>query len=432
MAFGIDATTLRFLLLTAAVVCAAHAGEAAAEDGAAPAPAPVDGDANASGPGGTYDITKLGASGDGNTDSTKALQEAWAAACGGAGKQTVLIPAGDYLVGALNFTGPCRGNVTVQVDGNLLATTDLSRYTANWIEIARVDNVVVTGAGRLDGRGAAAWGKNNCDTSRDCRALPNTLVLDFVNNGEVSGVTLVDAKFFHMNIFGCRGVAVRDVTVAAPAWSPNTDGIHMGDSSDITISNATIGTGDDCVSVGPGTSGVNITGVTCGPGHGISIGSLGRYRGERDVAGVTVRNCTLRNTTNGVRIKAYDGAASALTVSDVRYDGVRMEAVANPVIIDMKYCPNSMCGSYGGAKVAVRDVTFRDITGGSSTPAVVRLLCSDELPCSGIRMVGVTVAYQGTDNKTMAVCDNARGTAAGCLKELACLPPPPPASSFRI
>ncbi|KAL5661081.1 hypothetical protein ACJX0J_028206, partial [Zea mays] len=138
-------------------------------------------DAKASGPGGSFDITKLGASGNGKTDSTKAVQEAWASACGGTGKQTILIPKGDFLVGQLNFTGPCKGDVTIQVDGNLLATTDLSQYKdhGNWIEILRVDNLVITGKGNLDGQGPAVWSKNSCTKKYDCKILPNSLVMDF-------------------------------------------------------------------------------------------------------------------------------------------------------------------------------------------------------------------------------------------------------------
>lgn len=37
-----------------------------------------------------------------------------------------------------------------------------------------------------------------------------------------------------------------------------------------------ITTGDDCVSIQTGCSGVYIHNVNCGPGHGISIGGLGR------------------------------------------------------------------------------------------------------------------------------------------------------------
>jgi galacturan 1,4-alpha-galacturonidase len=248
-------------------------------------------------------------------------------------------------------------------------------------------------------------------------------VLDFVNNGTVSGITLLNAKFFHMNVFQCKDVTIKDVTITAPEDSPNTDGIHIGDSSEVTISDTTIGTGDDCISIGPGSSGINITGVTCGPGHGISVGSLGRYKDEKDVTDVNVKDCTLKKTSNGVRIKAYEDAASVLTASKLHYENIAMEDVANPVIIDMKYCPNKICTAKGDSKVTVKDVTFKNITGTSSTPAAVSLLCCDKIPCSDITMDKVKVEYKGTNNKTMAVCNNAKGSATSCLKELACRMP---------
>ncbi|EER88642.1 hypothetical protein BDA96_10G248400 [Sorghum bicolor] len=399
-----------FFLL--AFVCAAHAGkDAPAKDGDAKA---------ASGPGGSFDISKLGASGDGKKDSTKAVQEAWTSACGGTGKQTILIPKGDYLVGPLNFTGPCKGDVTIQVDGNLLATTDLSQYKGNWIEILRVDNLVITGKGKLDGQGPAVWSKNSCAKKYDCKILPNSLVLDYVNNGEVSGITLLNAKFFHMNVFQCKDMLIKDVTVTAPGDSPNTDGIHMGDSSGVTIENTVIGVGDDCISIGPGTTKVNITGVTCGPGHGISIGSLGRYKDEKDVTDINVKDCTLKKTSNGLRIKAYEDAASVLTASKIHYENIKMEDSSNPIIIDMKYCPNKICTASGASKVTVKDVSFKNVTGTSASPEAVSLLCSDKIPCTGVTMDNVKVEYSGKNNKTMAVCQNAKGSATGCLKELAC------------
>nr|P35339.1 RecName: Full=Exopolygalacturonase; Short=ExoPG; AltName: Full=Galacturan 1,4-alpha-galacturonidase; AltName: Full=Pectinase; Flags: Precursor [Zea mays]CAA47052.1 polygalacturonase [Zea mays] len=399
-------------LFLLALFCVVHGEKAKSKDN----------DAKASGPGGSFDITKLGASGNGKTDSTKAVQEAWASACGGTGKQTILIPKGDFLVGPLNFTGPCKGDVTIQVNGNLLATTDLSQYKdhGNWIEILRVDNLVITGKGKLDGQGPAVWSKNSCVKKYDCKILPNSLVMDFVNNGEVSGITLLNSKFFHMNMYKCKDMLIKDVNVTAPGDSPNTDGIHMGDSSGVTITNTVIGVGDDCISIGPGTSKVNITGVTCGPGHGISIGSLGRYKDEKDVTDINVKDCTLKKTANGVRIKAYEDAASVLTASKIHYENIKMEDSGYPIIIDMKYCPNKLCTANGASKVTVKDVTFKNITGTSSTPEAVNLLCTAKIPCTGVTMDDVNIKYSGTNNKTMAVCKNAKGSAKGCLKELAC------------
>jgi galacturan 1,4-alpha-galacturonidase len=308
------------------------------------------------------------------------------------------------------------------VDGNLLATTYLSQYKehGNWIEILRVDNLVITGKGNLDGQGPFMWSKNSCTKKYDCKILPNSLVMDFVNNGEVSGVTLLNSKFFHMNMYQCKDMLIKDVTVTAPGDSPNTDGIHMGDTSGITITNTVIGVGDDCISIGPGTSKVNITGVTCGPGHGISIGSLGRYKDEKDVTDINVKDCTLKKTTFGVRIKAYEDAASELTVSKIHYENVKMEDSTNPIFIDMMYCPNKLCTANGASKVTVKDVTFKNITGTSSTPEAISLLCTAKIQCTGVTMDDVNVEYSGTNNKTMDICTNTKGCTKGCLKELAC------------
>uniref|UniRef100_I1Q2X3 Exopolygalacturonase n=1 Tax=Oryza glaberrima TaxID=4538 RepID=I1Q2X3_ORYGL len=359
---------------------------------------------------------KLGGKGDGKTDSTKAVDEAWKAACAGTGKQTIVFPKGDFVTGPLNFTGPCKGDIVIQLDGNLLGSTDLALFKVNWMEIKRVDNLEISGKGKIDGQGAAVWSKNTCAKKYDCKILPNHLVLDFVNNWLVSGISLVNPKFFHMNMFKCKNITIKDLTITAPEDSPNTDDIHMGDSSKISIIDTVIGTGDDCISVGPGTEGVNISGVTCGPNYGISVGSLGRYKDEKDVTDVTVKNCVLKKSTNGVRIKSYEDAASKFT-----YENIKMEDVANPIIIiDTKYCPNKICTANGNFKVTIKDITFKNITGTTSTPEAVSLFCSDKLPCTGVTLNDINVEYAGKNNKTMAVCKNAKGTATGCLKELSC------------
>ncbi|XP_051199502.1 exopolygalacturonase [Lolium perenne] len=371
---------------------------------------------------GTYDITKLGAKDDGKTDCTKEVEEAWASACGGTGKQTIVIPKGDFLTGPLNFTGPCKGDsVTIKLEGNLLASNDLAKYKSNWIEIMRVKNLAITGKGTLDGQGKAVWTKNSCAKSYDCKILPNSLVLDFCDDALIEGITILNSKFFHLNIYECKGVTVKDVIVSAPGDSPNTDGIHMGDSSKVTIMDTKIGVGDDCISIGPGSKEVNISGVTCGPGHGISVGSLGRYKDEKDVTDVTVKNCVLKGSTNGLRIKSYEDAKSPVVASNFHYENVQMDDVGYPIIIDQKYCPNKICTSKGdSARVTVKDVTFTNITGTSSTPEAVSLLCSDKKPCEGVTMNDVKIEYTGKNNKTMAVCTNAKVTAKGVDKANSC------------
>ncbi|CAA7025426.1 unnamed protein product [Microthlaspi erraticum] len=61
--------------------------------------------------------------------------------------------------------------------------------------------------------------------------------------------------------------------------------------------------GDDCVAINGGSYNINISHVACGPGHGISIGSLGRGEFNETVENVKVTHCTFNGTSNGARIK---------------------------------------------------------------------------------------------------------------------------------
>lgn len=145
-----------------------------------------------------------------------------------------------------------------------------------------------------------------------------------------------------MNIFNCNNVTFQNIVINAPKNSLNTDGIHIGRSTMVNITGATIRTGDDCVSLGDGCQQINVEKVTCGPGHGISIGSLGRYHDEQPVIGVTVRNCTLTNTENGVRIKTWPASPSGVA-SNVNFEDIIMNNVSNPILIDQEYCPYNNC-----------------------------------------------------------------------------------------
>ena len=154
---------------------------------------------------------------------------------------------------------------------------------------------------------------------------------------------------FHIVIHKSQHVRLINVHIRAPPNSPNTDGIHVGKSSYVNILHSYIGTGDDCVSIGDGATNVNITGVAGGPGHGISVGSLGRYKEEEDVSRITVSHCTLTNTENGLRIKTLAPSLSSKVVSDVTYNDIAMNNVKNPIIIDQHYCPSANC--HGGVSM---------------------------------------------------------------------------------
>lgn len=137
-------------------------------------------------------------------------------------------------------------------------------------------------------------------------------------------------------------MTLQHIIIRAPQESLNTDGIHIGRSSGINVIGSDVQTGDDCVSLGDGSQQINIEKATCGPGHGISVGSLGKYQNEQPVMGITVRNCTLSGTMFGVRVKTWPASPSGFA-SDMHFEDVMMNNVGTPILIDQEYCPYAQC-----------------------------------------------------------------------------------------
>ena len=121
----------------------------------------------------------------------------------------------------------------------------------------------------------------------------------------ISRITVQNSPLFHIFIDTCTDVTISGVKVSSPGDSPNTDGIHLTSAQHVTISNCPIAVGDDCISMLTGVSDVKIHDVHCGPGHGFSIGALGRDGEHAEVHDVHVYNSKVSSASNGVRIKTW-------------------------------------------------------------------------------------------------------------------------------
>ncbi|VAH85860.1 unnamed protein product [Triticum turgidum subsp. durum] len=290
-----------------------------------------------------YNVVDYGARPDGGTDSAGAFLAAWGAACndtGRSGSRPVLrVPAGRFLLSQAYFKGPCRSaGVVVAIDNNGTVFAPPALDSKAWIMFHHADGLAIRG-GTLDGQGQEYWA---CKKVGNCTGQgPRTLDISQSKGVSVKQLTLLNSKVFHMAIFDCTGVTVQGIQIIAPANSPNTDGIHVSHSRHVSILNTTIGTGDDCVSLGPGTSNVLIRDIECGPGHGISIGSLGWQDGEEGVRNVTVDRAVLTGTTNGLRIKTWAMPNSG-SVTNVSFSRITMNRVANPILVDQNYCPRKV------------------------------------------------------------------------------------------
>ncbi|KAL5990513.1 hypothetical protein ACLOJK_011415 [Asimina triloba] len=226
-----------------------------------------------------------------------------------------------------------------------------------------------------------------CDCARENRSSFT------FNNGEdvkISGLESINSQVSHIVIHGCKNVMMNGVTVRAPGNSPNTDGIHVEESTSVAITRRTmVKTGNGCVSIGPGTQ--NLLIAVRATAFGI-IGSLGKRLDEAGVQDVRVKSDIFSGTTNGKRIiKSWARPRNGF-VKDV-FEFAIMRNVKNPIIIDQHYCvAKENCPGQLNSGVKISNVTYSNIRGLSATEIAVKLDCSSSNPCTGIKLKDVKLA----------------------------------------
>jgi polygalacturonase len=236
----------------------------------------------------------------------------------------------------------------------------------------------------------------------------------------VTGITIQNSPQCHLKFDNCVKVLVHDVNVSSPGDSPNTDGIHLQNTRDVMIHTTTLACGDDCISIQTGCSNVYVHNVNCGPGHGISIGSLGKDSTKACVSNITVRDVVMHNTMTGVRIKTWQGGIGS--VKGILFSNIQLTEVQLPIVIDQFYCDHSKCMNHTSA-VSVEGVTYEKIRG-TYTVKPVHFACSDSFPCidvqlSGIELKPVQLQYHMYDPfcwKTFGELNSATVPPIDCLQ----------------
>ncbi|WVZ78017.1 hypothetical protein U9M48_025797 [Paspalum notatum var. saurae] len=380
-------------------------------------------------------VDTFGAAGDGDADDTEAFSDAWKSACS-LDNAVFLVPAGRrYKVGAIQFVGPCKERMIIQIQGTIVAPEEPSAWNPGsprlWLLFSRLAGARIQGGGVIDGSGSKWWA-NSCkiNKSNPCKAAPTAVTIDSCRGVRVKGLRVQNAQQMHVTVSRSRGVRLSGLRVEAPEDSPNTDGIHVADSTAVTIQGCRIGTGDDCVSIANGSFNVKMRDIDCGPGHGISIGSLGKGGAFAAVANVALDTATIRRAQNGVRIKTWQGGAGY--VRNVRFANVAVDAVDRPIIIDQFYCdapPGDRPCANRTSNVRVSGVAYRNITGTSRRAEAITFACSDAVPCTDIVLSDISLrrSEDGGGDDVQTVCNCAVGKdygrvtpAADCLRSSTC------------
>ncbi|GMY19945.1 probable polygalacturonase At3g15720 [Fagus crenata] len=366
-----------------------------------------------------YNVVDYGAVGDGLADDTQAFSDAWNATCqSSVSFPTMYVPQGmTFLLQPLTFNGSCKSrNITVQIDANIIAPSDplawkcLGNECHRWITFLNFNGLFISGSGTINGQGTNWWGLSCQQNKRGCGKKPTGFVIENSNNVHIDGLTFVDSPQMHIAFERSTWVHATSLTIQAPKDSPNTDGIHIQHSQNIIIDNIRIGTGDDCISIADGSSHINISKIDCGPGHGISIGSLGAKGKHETVQFVHVKDVSFTGTTNGVRIKTWQGGKGY--ARHITFERIVSNGSARPIIIDQYYCAHEHCTNQKSA-VQVSDVLYDQISGTSDAEIAVKFACSKSLPCTNIFMRNITLHSTENGSKTSSICQNVRGLRNG-------------------
>ncbi|TYH09469.1 hypothetical protein ES288_A07G098300v1 [Gossypium darwinii] len=330
-------------------------------------------------------LLSISSAADEKTNLSKPLLDAWKEACASTSPKKIVIPKRIYFLSTTTLDGPCKAPIELQVEGTVKAPVDLGAFKEpKWIAFSRIENFKLSGRRVFNGQGTTAYKREGCEKHDYCDSLPINLRFDFLTNAMIQGIT---TKQFHVNVLGCKNITFEHFT--------RSDGVN--------VLNTEIKTGDDCVSIGDGSKNLVINGVTCGPGHGISIGSLGLFKNEEPVDGVIVKNCTFINTSNGVRIKSWPDA-EPVTCSNIHFEDITMTNAEE-------------------SKVKLSNISFKNIHGTSTLPEAVKIICSATLPCENVELADIEITHSGPTGPSVSQCSNVKPKISGKQNPAACSAP---------
>jgi len=378
----------------------------------------------------SFPITSFGAVQ--GKDCTEAIANA-IAECNKAGGGTVLVPAGEWLTGAVHLLS--NVNLHVSEGATLKWVFDLDKYPivhTRWegvecmnfspfIYAMNAENIAITGLGTLDG-GASYdtwWAWNN---KKDGTVLQKKDRDQLIAYGE-KGVPVAERVFgkghylrpSFIQPYKCRNILIEGVKIVnSPMWEitpvlssnitvrgveivthgPNNDGCDPESCRDVLIENCIFDTGDDCIAIKSGRNNdgrrINvpsenfvIRNCTMKDGHGgVVIGS--------EISGgcrnVFVENCVMDSPNLDRALRFKSNASRGGTLENVFMRNVKVGAVAEAVLtIDLLYEE----GARGSFPPTVRNIVIEKVTS-TASPRVMFIRSFTGATIDGIRFSDCT------------------------------------------
>jgi len=205
----------------------------------------------------TLNVRDFGAKGDGAAKDTASLQEALDR-CSVLGGGEVLVPAGNYLTGAIAL----RSNTLLRLeqDAAIVGTPDFAdypvtqvRWEGKWIQghvglIYAIDsaNIGIAGPGKIVGN-PALGGRPNLENP-----LRHPAVIEPIGcrGIRLEGFSTSCRLMWSIHPTNCENIDIRNLTIRSTGG--NGDGIDIDSCKHVRIDACDIATGDDCISIKSG------------------------------------------------------------------------------------------------------------------------------------------------------------------------------------
>jgi polygalacturonase len=366
-----------------------------------------------------FSITKYGAVGDGKTDCTESFRKA-IEACNKAKGGRVVVPAGEFLTGAIHLKS--NVNLHVSKDATIKFSQDVSKYLplvfSRWegmelmnyspfIYAFEQQNIAITGEGTLDGQsdnehwwnwnGSKRYGwKEGMPNQRAARGklvqqIEENIPVEKRVSGEggylrpqfiqpyrcknvlIEGVQIINSPMWEIHPVLCTNVTVQKVRIST--HGPNNDGCNPESCKDVLIKDCYFDTGDDCIAIKSGRNGdgrrlnvptenIIVQGCRMKDGHGgITVGS----EISGGVRNLFAENCVLDSPNLDHALRVKNNAMRGGLLENFYFRNITVGEVAHAVItIDFNYEE----GAKGKFTPIVRNYQVENLKSGKSKYAL--------------------------------------------------------------
>jgi polygalacturonase len=316
-----------------------------------------------------FNVTDFGATNDGKTLNTKAIQAA-IDACAKKGGGIVVFKPGQYLTGSVFV----KSGVTLRIDEGvtLLGSQDLADYPEMDTRIAGIElkwpaallNVVgqntaaITGKGTVHAQGKPFWDEYwalrreyeakglrwivDYDSKR-----PRTVQVAECTNVTVSGLTFKQAAMWTVHILYSRNVTCDGLVIQnnIDGSGPSTDGIDIDSSSYVLVQNCDIDCNDDnfCLKAGRDWDGLRVN----RPAEYVVIrdcisrkgGGLITFGSETSGGFRHILAKNLKATGTGVGIRFKSARTRGGVIEDIHIENIEMDGVSVAIEVSMNWNP---------------------------------------------------------------------------------------------